>query len=142
MQLTRHTDYSLRVLIYLGTHPGRLATVTEIADVYDISRNHLVKVVNGLAKKGYIQTFRGQHGGMRLAKAPEEISLGDLVRKTEQFLLVECFDQETDTCPITAACVIKGVLETAQERFLETLDGYSLADVLKNSPRLIPLLNP
>jgi Rrf2 family nitric oxide-sensitive transcriptional repressor len=140
MQLTLHTDYSIRVLIYLGLNPGRLVTISEISGAYGISRNHLVKVVHGLGKRGYIDTFRGQHGGMKLAHEPDKISLGDVVRQTENFNLVECFDEETDTCPITAACVIKGVLEHAQESFLKVLDSYSLADVLKNEKRLSPLL--
>ncbi len=140
MQLTRHTDYSIRVLIFVGLNPDRLVTITEISDAYDISRNHLVKVVHGLSRRGYIETFRGQHGGMKLARDPAEISLGDVVRQTEPFHLVECFDEMTDTCPITAACVIKGVLIHAQETFLKVLDGYSLADVLKNNERLTPLL--
>ena len=141
MQLTLHTDYSIRVLIYLGLNPDRLVTITEISDAYAISRNHLVKVVHGLSKRGYIDTFRGQHGGMRLARDPSEISLGDVVRRTEPFHLVECFDEATDTCPITSACVIKGVLSHAQETFLKVLDGYSLADVLNNNERLSPLLS-
>jgi len=99
-----------------------------------------VKVVHGLGKRGYIDTFRGQRGGMRLAREPDKISLGDVVRRTESFTLVECFDEEIDTCPITPVCVIKGVLVQAQERFLGVLDGYTLADVLKNGKRLEPLL--
>ncbi|MBI5137607.1 MAG: Rrf2 family transcriptional regulator [Nitrospirae bacterium] len=141
MQLTLHTDYSIRVLIYLGLNPERLVTISEIADAYSISRNHLVKVVHGLGKRGYVSTFRGQHGGLRLASPPAQISLGEVVRRTETFNLVECFDKETDTCPITAACIIKGVLGHAQESFLKVLDGYTLADVLKNDKRLSPLLN-
>lgn len=141
MQLTRHTDYSIRVLIYLGLNPDRLVTISEIAEAYGISRNHLVKVVHGLGKRGYVNTYRGQNGGLRLAHDPSEISLGAVVRQTEAFTLVECFDMETDTCPITPACVIKGVLAHAQESFLKVLDGYTLADVLKNERRLAPLLS-
>jgi len=141
VQLTLHTDYTIRVLIYLATFPDRLVTVGEIAARYDISRNHLVKVVNGMAREGYIHTVRGKGGGMRLARDPKDIRLGAVVRHTESMVLLECFELERDRCPITSACVVKGVLEQAQERFLMTLDGYTLADVVKNTRRLVPLLS-
>src|SRR5271167_3895279 len=92
MQLTRFTDYSLRVLVFLGAHPDRLCTISETAATYGISGNHLMKVVNRLALGGYIDTVRGKGGGMRLSRAPNIINLGDVVRHTEDsFHIVECF---------------------------------------------------
>lgn len=137
MQLTLYTDFSLRALIYLGLRRDRLATVSEIAESYGISRNHLVKVVHNLASLGYIHSTRGKGGGLSLARAPELINIGDVVRHTEvNFNIVECFDGKHNRCPITAMCRLKGVLSDAAEAFLHVLDGYTLADVLKNEHKL------
>lgn len=100
MQLTLYTDYSLRVLLYLGIHKNEKATINEIADYFKISRNHLVKVVHNLAVCGYIHTVRGKGGGMSLARPAEEINIGDVVRHTEpNFHVVECFNPQTTHCP-------------------------------------------
>jgi Rrf2 family nitric oxide-sensitive transcriptional repressor len=141
MRLTLHTDYSLRVLIYLGSHPERLATITEIAQSYGISRNHLVKVVHNLATIGLIETVRGKGGGMRLGKPPESINIGEVVKKVEgSFELVECFSQSLNRCPITPVCSLKGVLEKARQSFLDVLCQYQLADLLHKKERLVSLL--
>lgn len=137
MQLTLYTDYSLRVLIYLGLKDEGLATITEISDNYDISRNHLVKVVHNLSNNGFIHTVRGKGGGMRLAFSPEDINVGAVVRSTENnFNIVECFDRENSTCPITPVCVLKGALKEASRNFIAVLDRYTLADVLINRDEL------
>lgn len=137
MQLTLYSDYSLRVLIYLGTYPGHRATISEIAQSYGISRNHLVKVVHNLANIGYIDTVRGRSGGMVLALAPELINIGEVVRKTEpDFDIVECFNEAENTCPISPSCALIAILKTARNRFIETLDQYTLANVLVNAPQL------
>lgn len=134
MQLTLYTDYSLRVLLYLGLVPERTATITEIADAYGISRNHLVKVVHNLSIHGFILTTRGRGGGICLARPPEQIVIGDVVRHTEMnFTLVECFDRELNTCPIAAACILKDALYEAQKAFMAVLDKSTLADTLKNA---------
>ena len=141
MQLTLYTDYSLRVLIYLGLNRKRMATITEIADSYRISRNHLVKVVHNLAMQGFIVTTRGRGGGLALARAPLEINIGDVVRHTEvNFHLVECFDREHNTCPIAAACFLKDGLHEAQRAFMSVLDKYSLADIMTNKEWLRSVL--
>ena len=141
MQLTLYTDYSLRVLIYLGLRRDRLSTVSEIAQSYGISRNHLVKVVHNLSTLGFIVSTRGKGGGLSLARAPEQINIGDVVRNTEQnFNIVECFDGKNRNCPITAVCRLKGVLGDAANAFLRVLDGHTLADVLKNEQRLSVVL--
>lgn len=133
MQLTFYTDYSLRVLLYLGLSPRRMVTITEIADSYGISRNHLVKVVHNLATHGFLNTTRGRGGGLTLARRPREINIGDVVRHTEvNFELVECFNPQRNTCPIAPACFLKGALHDAQKAFMAVLDRYTLDDMLEN----------
>jgi len=141
MQLTLYTDYSLRVLIYLGIRPNQQATITEIAKSYGISRNHLVKVVHNLSGMGYIKTTRGRGGGMLLAGKPEEINVGEVVQRTEtNFDLVECFDKENNTCPIAPSCALIKALKVARSSFLDVLNQYTLADVVANAEQLAPLL--
>jgi Rrf2 family nitric oxide-sensitive transcriptional repressor len=141
MQLTLYTDYSLRVLIYLGLYPDKLATISEIARRYGISRNHLVKVVHNLSQNGYVKTTRGKGGGLALARAPEQINVGDVVRHTElNFDIVECFEQASSTCPIAPACALRRVLHEATAAFMEVLNGYTVADVLRNRHQLAALL--
>lgn len=142
MHITRFTDYSLRVLIYLAAEGDRLATIQEIADSYDISKNHLMKVVHQLNKKGYIETIRGKKGGMRLHMAPQDINIGILVRETEQDLsIVECFSSK-NACKITPVCGLKSMFGEALKAFLEVLDRYTLADVIQDHhrPQLLRLL--
>lgn len=141
MQLTLYTDYSLRALLYLGINAGRIGTITDIAQSYGISRNHLVKVVHNLATRGFILTTRGRGGGIKLARSPAKINIGDVVRQTEMnFKLVECFDRVHNTCPIAAACFLKRALYEAQGAFMAVLDRYTLADVLDNKDWLRSVL--
>jgi Rrf2 family nitric oxide-sensitive transcriptional repressor len=135
MHLTQYTDYSLRVLIYLGHKPGEITTISELAEFYGISRNHLMKVVHHLGLAGYVQTLRGKRGGIKLACAPEEIVIGQVVRATEpNFDLLECFNREHDHCVITRSCSLKPALFAARNAFLGTLDRYTLADAVKQRP--------
>ena len=134
MELSQFTDYSLRALIYAGSNGGKLCTVPEVAGAFGISQNHLVKVVNNLAKLNYVWTQRGRNGGFQLAHAPQDINIGSLVRQTESLHLVECFDEVRNTCPIRNACVLKRALHEAQKAFLDVLDSYSLADFISNEP--------
>ncbi len=130
MHITRYTDYSLRVLMYVALKGEALSTIREIAESYDISKNHLMKVVQELNSKGYLYAIRGKNGGLRLRGAPEEINLGELVRSTEQDLtLVECFGSGSQ-CALTPACRLKGVLAEALEAFFRVLDSYTLADLV------------
>lgn len=141
MRLTTFSDYSLRVLIYLGTHDDEIATVPQIANAYGISANHLMKVVHYLAQGGYIETARGKGGGMRLGLAPKNINLGELMRGTEDnHKLVECFNRNTSDCRIESACVLRGVLGQALDAFFCSLDAYTLADLLAPKPRLAKIL--
>ncbi|MFQ5470128.1 MAG: Rrf2 family transcriptional regulator [Gammaproteobacteria bacterium] len=142
MQLTLYTDYSLRVLIYLGLKGDELTKITELAENYGISRNHLVKVVHNLGTKEFIHTTRGKGGGVRLARRPEQINIGEVVRHTEMnFNIVECFGNKGPGCPITPVCALKGVLGDAFRSFMNVLDQYTLADVLKNDRQLAQTLH-
>lgn len=136
MQLTRYSDYGLRVLIYLSVRPDRLATIEEISMAYGISRAHLMKVVHHLGRAGFLNTLRGRGGGLALARPPDEINVGDVVRHTEDRMdLVECFDPERSHCRIEPVCGLRGVLEEALDAFLDTLDRYTLADLIARRRR-------
>lgn len=136
MQLTLHADYALRVLIYLGTHPDELVSTQTMSDAYGISKHHLVRVVQTLGEHGYVKVVPGRSGGVGLAKAPDAIRLGDVVVHAEQNLrLVECFDMSTNTCPITKHCGLAGVLGTALEAFISSLNTKTLADLLQADRR-------
>ncbi len=143
MQLTSYTDYSLRVLIYLGSHPERRVTITELADAYQISRNHLVKVVHQLSHNGWITTIRGKSGGMHLAFPPEQINIGTVIRQTEPHMnLLECFDKENNNCSISPACHLKRVLYQARKAFNDVIDSHTLADVLgSHSAEIVSILD-
>lgn len=126
MRLTLFTDYSMRVLLYLGARAERLCSIAEIARAYGISQNHLMKVVNELVRNGYLESVRGRFGGIRLGAAPEDIKLGALVRQTEEgFDLVDC-----GSCIIAPACGLTSVLKEALGAFLAVLDRHTLADLL------------
>jgi Rrf2 family nitric oxide-sensitive transcriptional repressor len=131
MRLTRYTDYSLRVLMYLAVRSEHRATIEEISQAYDVSRAHLMKVVHELGRAGFVETMRGRGGGLRLARTLDALTVGEVVRRTEEQMdLVECFDPATSHCRIESACALRGVLEEALEAFLATLDGYTLADLV------------
>ena len=136
MKLTLFTDYSIRVLLHLAARPDRLCSIAEVAQAYRISQNHLMKVVNDLARSGYIDSVRGRGGGIRLGRPPEEINIGALVRHTEEgFNLVDC-----GSCALAPACGMTGVLKEALGAFLAVLDRYSLADLMGKRQDLRRLL--
>lgn len=133
MRLTAMTDYALRLLMYLGTQPGRLCTIAEVAQAHGLSEAHLMKITHQLGLAGWITTVRGKGGGMTLARPPGEIRLGELVRSVEPDLqLVECLgpDPGTSACRLTGACRLAGVFSQARQAFLDVLDAQTLADVL------------
>ena len=131
MQLTLHADYALRVLLYLGSHPDRVVSTQEISKGYGISKHHLVRVVQRLNEAGYVNITAGRHGGVALARGPEDIRIGDVVRSTETNLaIVECFDMKTNACVIASVCHLKGVLQDALRGFLSVLDRYTLEDLM------------
>ena len=135
MQLTRHTDFSLRVLIYLSLNKSEeLITINEISEHFEILKNHLTKVVNHLAQKGYIKTIRGKNGGIRLAREPDNIKLGDVVQSME--INLEVVDCSKPLCPLVNHCELKNILNEAKQSFINTLNKYSIAD-LNRTPELI-----
>ena len=142
MQLSLHSDYALRVLMRLALEPQRLLTIGEIAAGYGISKAHLTKVVQSLAQHGYVETVRGRHGGLRLARSASLLRVGRIVADEEKCMaLVECFDPDTDTCPITPACRLQDALHEALESFVAALDRYTIADLVeRRSAALMRLL--
>jgi Rrf2 family nitric oxide-sensitive transcriptional repressor len=133
MRLTLHTDYALRLLMLLALEPDHVHTIEEVSGRYGVSRNHLNKIAQTLAQAGFIESQRGRGGGVRLARAPEAINLGRVVRATEDnFHLVECFCGQSNTCVVAPACGLRDPLEEALGAFLGVLDRYSLADLLRN----------
>lgn len=141
MQLTTHSDYALRLLIYLAIHPGdKPATVKDAAERYGVSTNHLAKVAQRLVQENLVISQRGRGGGLKLATTPESINIGQLIRKTENLELLECFGDDC-ACPIESVCILFSALRKAQKAFFDVLDGYTLADVVKNKHRLMQSLN-
>lgn len=140
MRLNLQTDYALRLLMYLA-QAGRQASVDEVAEAFGISRHHLMKVAQQLAGLGYVEAKRGRGGGLVLAKQPEKIVVGAVVRALEPTSgLVECFDAATNQCRITRACGLQGALRLALGDFMGRLDGYTLADLVPDPARLTAAL--
>ncbi len=141
MHLTHYTDYSLRTLIFLSIHPEEKVSIQEIADFFEISKDHLVKVVHNLSCLGYINSLRGRHGGIRLNGKPEDINVGEVVRKVEpHFHLVDCLNREAHYCKVTPVCKLKHVLEDALEQFIAVLDQYTLADMVEDRETAVQLI--
>jgi Rrf2 family transcriptional regulator, nitric oxide-sensitive transcriptional repressor len=140
MRLTLYTDYCLRVLMFSGTKGEALSTISEIAEHFEISKNHLVKVVHELGQKGYLETVRGKKGGFRLMRKPSQINVGTVVRDCEEELEVIGCLQRRDYCPIQQACVLRSALQEATRAFLAVLDRYTLEDLLEPGKSLIKLL--
>ena len=132
MEVTHLTDYALRVLMYAGTHSRRRVTMREIATAYDISLEHLRKVVHQLAGLGYIETSRGRGGGLWLACAPERIGIGEIVNAFERSM--EIVDCDRQPCPLRGHCALKAAFEDARDAFVDRLERYTLADLLGNAP--------
>ena len=136
MQLTRHTDYGLRILIYLALLPeGQLASVDEISQAYDVSRNNLNKIVHKLGKEGYIETKRGKGGGFSLKRQPTDINIGEVVLLLENTMKV--VDCDSPMCRILPACRLQGILQEATSSFVSTLKGYTLADLLQGQTQTL-----
>jgi Rrf2 family nitric oxide-sensitive transcriptional repressor len=137
MRLTVFSDYTLRVLMYLALDRTRLATIPEVATAYGISENHLMKVVHHLARAGIVESVRGKGGGIRLARAPEEIRLGEIVRASEgDAPIVECLSGDPRACRITSSCRLKGILVNAFEALYDSLDEHTLADLIERPREL------
>ncbi|ELR63396.1 Nitrite-sensitive transcriptional repressor NsrR [Photobacterium marinum] len=141
MQLTSFTDYGLRALIYLATLPeGELASISKVTEIYNVSRNHMVKIINKLGQLGYVETVRGKNGGIRLGMPADKIVIGDVVRAIEPLQIVNC---SPEFCHITPACRLKGIFDAARTAFLAELDKHTLASVIDdNSPLRVLLDQP
>lgn len=127
MHLTRHTDYALRLLIYLTGIGERRASIAEVAQAQDISRTHLMKIANLLSHHGFIDATRGRGGGIRLAREPEQISLDDVIQATEpDCALVDC-----TACRLTRRCRLPGIFDKAHGAFRNVLADHSLADLVR-----------
>ena len=135
MRLTAMTDYSMRLLMYLGNNPDRLCTIAEIARVHGISEPHLMKITHRLAQAGWIETTRGKNGGMRLARPPAEIILGAVVRDMENDMaIVACLGGQNPECILLGHCGLTSIMQGALDKFLAHLDSYTLADILPARP--------
>ena len=142
MRLTVYTDFSLRVLMFLALKGDGLATIAEIAKAYGISKNHLMKVAHQLGVAGYVETVRGKGGGLRLARRPQDIVIGEVVRRTEpDMAIVRCFAPDDASCTILPSCALRGVLSEARDAFLSALDGHTLADLVRPRAPLRKLLS-
>lgn len=138
MRLTRYTDYALRVMLYLGRHPGQLGSIPELAASYGISKSHVMKIVSDLVAVGYVESVRGRNGGIRLARPPADIMIGPLVRHTEQdFDMADC-----GACQIAPSCGLTSLFDEAVSAFMAVLDRVSLADALARRGDFSHLLTP
>ncbi|MBW8306985.1 MAG: Rrf2 family transcriptional regulator [Thiobacillus sp.] len=140
MRLTKHTDYAFRVLIYLASIPeDRISTVQEIAEQFDVSRSHIMKIVQKLAGAGLIHASRGQHGGIRLGQPKDTINLRRVIELMEATLApVNCDDP---VCIIKKNCTLKNILFEGQRQFLEHVERYTLADLAEPTVSIVSLLN-
>jgi len=133
MQLTKHTDYAFRTLIFLAANPDRLSNIQDVAKIFELSKSHLMKIVNELVRHGWVESVRGKNGGIRLAKMPAQINIGDVVSKMEQTLApINC---EVPWCTLNEHCTLRSVLWKAQLEYMRLLQEYSLADIL-NDPTI------
>jgi len=141
MKLTSYTTYAVRTLMYAALNSDRLCQAQEVAQAFGISKAHIVKCVHQLGQWGYLQCVRGRNGGYRLAKPAAEISIAEIVRRTEDTMnLVECFDPATNTCPFISQCALNIALKRAADLFISELEEVSIADVTQNRLALLGLL--
>ncbi len=143
MQLTLYTDYALRTLIYVASHPGEPISSARIAEAFEISPDHVAKAAKSLTRAGYLRAKRGAHGGVELAQAACDIRIGEVARLFEGPAgVLECIRTPPGNCKISPACRLKRVLKRAEEAFFAELDQVTLADMLENRPQLVRLLSP
>lgn len=141
LQLTQFTDYSLRMLIYIALSDNDVCTISEIATSYNISKNHLMKVAHRLGQLNVLKTIRGKSGGLQLDIPPESINLGRLIQQLEpHFFIVECLDKKNGKCVISSACRLKHILSEAKDNFIQTLEKYTLKDIVQEREQLSQIL--
>jgi len=136
MELNQFTDYSLRALIFVALRDGEMSSIKEIASAFAISENHLVKVVHKLGKLGYLQTIRGRNGGVKLAREPKDIGVGEVVRAVESFGMAECMPPRDGACCLAGVCALQVGLQKATRAFMAELDKLTLADLVDNRAQL------
>lgn len=141
MQLSKFSDYALRVMVHLAASPDRLLSTRDIAEIHDAKYHHMAKVTGWLVAQGYAESLRGRGGGLRLSREPEKISLGKLLRELESDKpMVECHGADGGSCRLAPACGLSIALQNAQEAFYRELDNQSLASVVSLSPTMGNLL--
>jgi Rrf2 family transcriptional regulator, nitric oxide-sensitive transcriptional repressor len=140
MHLTRHADYTMRLLIHLAVQPEESATIEQIAQRYGISRHHLTKVAHRAVQAGYVTGVRGRSGGLKLARKPTDICVGEVLRTVEDWRIVECFEAESNGCVVAGGCGLQPILKESLEAWFAVLDRYSLADVVGRKSVLVQLL--
>ena len=141
MRLTQFSNYALRTLMFANLNQGRLCQCQEVADAFGISKAHLIKCVHQLGQWGFLDCRRGRNGGFQLARPATEISVGEVIRKTEDTLdLVECFNSETNSCPLISKCRLSLALRRAVSAFIEELNCLTIQDITANKSELNALL--
>jgi Rrf2 family nitric oxide-sensitive transcriptional repressor len=141
IRLTAYTNYSLRTLMFCALHPGRIVRMEDVSDAYGISKAHLMKAARQLGQLGYLENLRGRTGGVRLGMAPKDIVIGEVVRHTEGDLeLVECFNPDSNTCPLIGVCKLSLLFKTGLAAFFAELDKVTLADMIADRPVLLDRL--
>lgn len=143
MRITKRTNIAVRLLMYCAAHPDRLVTKSEIAEVCNISENHLAQVINQLSQLGYLSTQRGRNGGMELGRPADQIRIGSVFRHVEGDLpIAECFADADNTCPLTDACRLRLALQDAAEVFFASLDEITLDALVCDNDPLLKILQP
>lgn len=143
MRLTQYSNYALRTLMYANLHPERLCQCQEVASAFNISKAHLVKCIHQLGQWGFVHSVRGRNGGFRLARPASEITVGAVIRKTEDTLeLVECFNSKTNSCPLISQCKLNKSLMGAMKNFMDEMDRLTIEDITSNQQDLLGLLGP
>ncbi|MEZ5937369.1 MAG: Rrf2 family transcriptional regulator [Hyphomonadaceae bacterium] len=138
MRVTAYTNYAMRVLMYCALHAGQLVRIQDIAEAYGISRAHLLKTARHLGQLGYLENVRGRSGGIRLKRPARNIVIGEVFRQTESDLdIVECFNADTNTCPLIGACTLSTTFRGALKAFLAELDALTLEDLVRNKQTLL-----
>ena len=141
MRLTKQTNYAVRILMYCAANSDALSRIPEIAQVYGVSETFLFKSLKPIADNGYVDSVRGRNGGIKLAKPPEDITLFDIVRITEDnFSMADCFDNGITNCPLVDACTLNSVWSEALTAFFTVLKNYTIADLIKPSSNINALL--
>lgn len=143
MKLTSYTNYALRSLQLAALKSPDLVRVDDVARIHTLSRPHIMKIVHELGRAGYLETVRGRGGGFRLARPPEEIIVGEVIRITEGPLdVVECFNPKKNTCPLMGICILSRKIQEATAAFMAVLDDLTIADIAANRGQLMDRIAP